>query len=553
MSRRSLAAAISALVLASPLAAQGLPDSVRQQVDKVFSSYDRTDSPGCVLGVYRKGEMAYARGYGMANLELGIALSPQSFLDLGSTSKQFAAFSILLLAQDGRLALTDPVRKHLPELGSYADPITIEQMVQHTSGLRDYLVLLSLAGYRTEDWTDDQDAMRLISLQREANFAPDSEWLYSNTGYFLLSQIVERVSGKTLRAFAEERIFRPLGMRGTHFHDDHVMIIPGRATGYSPRPDGGFGIDMSDFEQTGDGAVQTSIEELLHWDRNFYSGQVGGQDLVKRQQVPGALADGKPIEYAAGLMISTFRGQRTVRHGGAWAGYRAELLRFPDQRTSFAVLCNRGDASPSRLADEVAAIVLAGTLDAAPAEKASATPATAVAVPREVLAARAGVWRGKKTGEVRIIALEGDQLLLKLGRTIPLVPVSADRVSLLGQYTIRFETEGGKPVMVPEQAELGDERFELMPPFKPTAAELGAYAGDYYAPELDVTWRILIDGDGLKAELRGRELARLTPTMADAFSSTEGSSLTFVRKGKRITGFTVQAGRVRNIAFTRQP
>jgi hypothetical protein len=152
-----------------------------------------------------------------------------------------------------------------------------------------------------------------------------------------------------------------------------------------------------------------------------------------------------------------------------------------------------------------------------------------------------------------VIELEGDQLVLKLGRSIPLVPLSADRFSLLGEYSIRFEVEDGKPVMVPEQAALGNERFDLMPRFTPTAAELAAYAGDYYAPELDVTWRLAVNGNGLTAELRGRRLATLAPTTLDAFASTEGSSLTFTRKGKRITGFTVQAGRVRNIAFARQP
>jgi CubicO group peptidase (beta-lactamase class C family) len=551
-----LLAALAAIACASPVAAQALPDNLLRRVDSVFADYDRTDQPGCVLGVYRDQRMAYARGYGMANLELGIALSPQSFLDIGSTSKQFAAYAIGLLEQDGKLRRTDPVRNYLPELGTYAEAITVEQLIQHTSGLRDYLVLMSLAGYRTEDWTDARDALGLIVRQREANFAPDSEWLYSNTGYFLLAEIVQRVSGKSLRAFAAERIFGPLGMRGTHFHDDHAMVVPGRATGYSPKDEGGFGIDMSDFEQTGDGAVLTSVEELLRWDANFYTGQVGGMDLLRRQQQPGALADGKPIEYASGLFISKYHGQPTVSHGGAWAGYRAELLRFPEQRTSFAVLCNRGDANPSRRAERVADVVLGGVLEPARAASAAAAAAAAasVSVPRESLAQRAGVWKGRATGEVRIIELAGDGLVLKMGRDLPLVPLSADRFSIMESYSIRFETENGKPVLVPEQDVLGKDRFDLVPAFRPSVAELAAFAGSYYAPELDVTWRITADSAGLRAELRGRELAKLRPTYQDHFSGEQGSSLAFRRaKGGRVTGFSVQAGRVRNIVFTRVP
>jgi hypothetical protein len=310
---------------------------------------------------------------------------------------------------------------------------------------------------------------------------------------------------------------------------------------------------MSDFEQTGDGAVQTSVEELLRWDTNFYTGQVGGMDLVRRQQVPGALADGSLIEYASGLFISKYRGRPTVSHGGAWAGYRAELLRFPEQRTSFAVLCNRGDANPSRRAEQVADAVLAGALEPAPAE-AAAKPGTAVTVPREVLAQRVGIWKGRATGDVRIIELVGDRLVLKMGRDLPLMPLSADRFSLLDSYSIRFETEGGKPVLVPEQEALGKDRFDLVPAYRPEAADLAAFSGDYHAPELDVTWRIVRDSAGLRAELRGRELARLTPTYADHFSSAQGSSLAFRRDRRgRVTGFTVQAGRVRNILFTRVP
>jgi CubicO group peptidase (beta-lactamase class C family) len=551
---RSQRLAIAALLFATPGSAADatLSEATIRKVDEVFAAYDRSDEPGCVLGVYRDGGIAYARGYGMANLELGIALSPQSFLDIGSTSKQFTAFAIGLLEQDGELSRTDPIRKVLPELGSYADAITIEQMIEHTSGLRDYLELMSLAGSRSEDWTDGEDALHLIARQRAANFPPDSEYLYSNTGYFLLSLIVERVSGKTLRAFADERIFAPLGMRGTHFHDDHAMVVSQRATAYRPRAEGGFAIDMSDYEQTGDGAVLTSVLELLRWDSNFTTGEVGGLDLVRRQQVPGTLADGTRIEYASGLVISSFRGQSTVRHGGSWAGYRAELLRFPKQHTSFAVLCNRGDADPGALADQVAEVVLTGVLDPPEAQSTGAP----IELPRELLATRAGVWRGRTSGVDRIIELVGDRLMLEMGEDIPLVPLAADRFSLVDGISIRFETEHGKPVMIPEHSELGDERYDLLPAFRPGAIELEELAGEYYSAELDVTWRVLADATGLRAEVRGREVAELRPTSPDAFVATSGtssgSSLRFQRGAdEQVAGFTAQAGRARNIAFTR--
>lgn len=546
-------AGLAALALVHPLQSQGMPDSTRQQVDRVFAAYDRTDSPGCALGIYRDGEIRYARGYGMANLELGIAITPGTFFDIGSTSKQFTAFAIALLEQEGRLSQADPVRKYLPELGRYADSITVAQLVHHTSGLRDYLVLMSLAGIRDEDWTDGSDALRIIARQKEANFPPNSEYLYSNTGYFLLSEIVERVSGQTLRRFADARIFRPLGMRGSHFHDDHTMIVPGRATGYAPKDSGGYGIAMSDFEQTGDGAVQTSVEELLRWDRNFYVGTVGGMDLVRRQQVPWVLRDGTALDYAAGLRVVKYRGLNTVRHGGAWAGYRAELLRFPDQRTSVATLCNRADANPSALADRVADVILAGQMEAAPVA-ASRTVAEGVRLPVEMLQPKAGTWRGHRTGEIRSIALEGDRLVWRFGGgTLPLTPLAADRLQLPTGTVLSFDTESGRLVMRPDTPIAGEEAFDLMPPFAPSARQLAEYAGRYAADELGVTYELQVMDDVLVATLNGRELARMSPLWPDTFGGP-GVVMAFQRDNrKRLTGFTVQAGRVRNIAFTRLP
>ena len=546
-------AGLAVLAFVRPLHSQGLPDSTRQQVDRVFAAYDRTDSPGCALGVYRDGEIGYARGYGMANLELGIAITPGTFFDIGSTSKQFTAFAIALLEQEGRLSQADPVRKYLPELGRYADSITVAQLVHHTSGLRDYLVLMGLAGFRDEDWTDGGDALRFIARQKEANFPPNSEYLYSNTGYFLLSEIVERVSGQTLRPFAEARIFRPLGMRGSHFHDDHTMIVPSRATGYAPKDSGGYGIAMSDWEQTGDGAVQTSVEELLLWDRNFYAGTVGGMDLVRRQQVPWVLRDGTALDYASGLRVVKYRGLNTVRHGGAWAGYRAELLRFPDQRTSIAALCNRGDANPSALADRVSDIILAGQMEAAPVA-APGPVAEAVRLPIEMLRQRVGTWRGRRTGEIRSIVLEGDRLVWRFGGgTVPLTPLAADRLQLPTGTVLAFDTESSQLVMRPDTPIAGEAAFDLMPPFAPSARQLAEYAGRYAADELGVTYALQFGNDVLVATLNGRELARLSPLWPDTFGGP-GVVVAFQRDNrKRLTGFTIQAGRVRNIAFTRLP
>jgi CubicO group peptidase (beta-lactamase class C family) len=347
----------------SALGASGPQDKTAAAVDEVFSDYTKAGSPGCAVAVYRDGRISYTKGYGLANIEEDVPITPQTVFDIGSTSKQFTAASILLLEKEGKLSVNDEVRKYIPELPDYGQKISVLNLLNHTSGLRDYLTLMELAGINTDSVTTDEDALQIIVRQKALNFAPGSDWLYSNTGYFLLSIIVKRVSGKTLREFSAENIFSPLGMTHTQYRDDHAALIANRAAAYDPRENkGGYTLDVSYFEQTGDGAVHTSVEDLLKWDANFYSGQVGGKDFLAEIQEQGKLNGGKVLDYAKGLFIADYRGLHTVSHGGAWGGYRAELLRFPEQHFSVACLCNRADANPSRRAHQVADVYLSGLM-----------------------------------------------------------------------------------------------------------------------------------------------------------------------------------------------
>jgi CubicO group peptidase (beta-lactamase class C family) len=358
-----LAAGGLALSICGAASANGLGDKTTAAVDEVFADLAKPGSPGCALGVYRDGKIIYARGYGLANLEENIPIRPASLFDIGSTSKQFTAASILLLEKQGKLSVNDDVRKYVPELPDYGQKVTILQLLNHTSGLRDYLTLMELAGINTDSVTTDEDALALITRQKALNFVPGSDWLYSNTGFFLLSVIVKRVSGRTLREFAAENIFSPLGMTHTQYRDDHTSVVPIRAMAYDPKEHAdGYVLSVSYFEQTGDGAVHTSVEDLQKWDENFYSAQIGGKEFLAELQEQGKLNSGKVLDYAKGLFIEDYRGLHTVSHGGAWGGYRAELLRFPQQHFSVACLCNLGSADPSKRADEVADIYLASSL-----------------------------------------------------------------------------------------------------------------------------------------------------------------------------------------------
>jgi CubicO group peptidase (beta-lactamase class C family) len=554
--------AAAALILLAPLAPRpaaaqqpAIPADVVPRVDAVFSRFDRPDSPGCALGVYRDGAIAYARGYGSANLEHGVPIGPRTIFDIGSTSKQVTAMSVALLASDGTLSLDDDVRRWIPELPAYDRPITIRQLLSHTSGLRDYLTLMALRGTNFDGVTTGDDALALVVRQRKTNFTPGSEYLYSNSGFQLLSEIVKRASGRTLPEFARTRIFEPLGMRATHFHDDHTMIVPGRATGYAPRAGGGFRIDMSGFEQVGDGAVLTNIEELQRWDRNFYDGSVGGAEVLRWLQTPSTLTNGTALTYALGLQVTRYRGLPVVRHGGSWAGYRAELLRFPEQRTSVAVLCNLSTSNPSRLANEVADVLLAERLARREEPATGSRGAAAPAVGARDLAAYAGWYRDPATNELRQVALRGDTLVVGEGgeERAPLVALGEGRFGVPEwRSELRFVGAGAGMRLVEGAAGERATTYERFTPVSYEAARLADFAGDYVSDELDIRYAVAVDSGRLVVRLVGTPERPLAPIVADVFRAGDGIVLTFGRDpSRRVTGFTVDAGRVRGIGFVR--
>ncbi|MBZ5539139.1 MAG: serine hydrolase [Acidobacteriia bacterium] len=408
----AVSCAVLGLAPAPPARAQ---QEANAAVDAVFADVAKPGSPGCALGVYREGKMIYARGYGLADLEQSVPITPQSVFDIGSTSKQFTVTSVLLLEKQGKLSVNDDVRKYIPELPEYGGKITILHLMNHTSGLRDYLTLFELAGINTDSVTTDEDALAIIARQKALNFAPGSDWLYSNTGFFLLSVIVKRVSGQPLAEFAAENIFTPLGMTHTQFRDDHTSLIAKRALAYDPTGKGGYKLDVSYFEQTGDGAVHTSVEDLLRWDENFYSAQIGGKAYLAEIQERGKLASGKALEYAKGLFVGDYRALHTVSHGGSWGGYRAELLRFPEQHFSVACLCNVGNANPEKRARQVAEVYLGGLMKAKE-EKREAEDLEKqkpeIALAAEQLRAYTGDYWSEELGVTYRLALAGEKMKL---------------------------------------------------------------------------------------------------------------------------------------------
>ena len=394
-------------------------DETATRIERIFSAWDRPDAPGIALGIALDGVLVDRRGYGSANLDFELPLDTDSVFYLASVSKQFVAACIALLHIDGRLSLDDDVRRHIPELPRYETTITVRQLVHHTSGLRDYVLLMDLAGKHLTDVHSDDDLLALVCRQRELDFRPGERHQYSNTGYLLLAEIVGRVSGTTLREFAEERIFSRLGMRDTRFHDDRTRIIRNRVTSYDRSGDGFRVSYIANWDKVGSGGLLSTVEDLALWDRNFATKEVGGEALLDLLHTRGVLSDGTVLDYAFGLVHGEYKGLKTVAHNGSFMGFRTTYLRFPANGLSVILLSNMSDTDPRALAHQVADVYLVEPIG-------------------EALAAYAGRFGSDELQVTCDVAVDGADLTLLCGDRLALLAPSprSDTFSASGREIV---------------------------------------------------------------------------------------------------------------------
>jgi len=346
-----------------------IKEKLAKEVDELFKQWDKADSPGCALAIIKDGKIIYKKGYGMANLEYDIPITPQTIFHVASVSKQFTAFSILLLEQEGKLSLKDEIQSYLSYLPHFGKKITIQHLLNHTSGLRDQWALLRIAGWRMDDVITQSDILNIVKRQKELNFKPGSEFLYSNTGYTLLAEIVAAISGMKFTDFTNLKIFKPLEMEQTHFHLDHQQIVKNRAYSYGFNSKGKIAKNILSYANVGATSLFTTVEDMAKWDKNFYTGKVGGMDVLKKMVQKGVLNDGKEIEYANGLIINKYKGLLTIGHDGGDAGFRTDFFRFPNQQITIICFSNFAGLRAVIISKKVADIILEKKLGKTPKEK----------------------------------------------------------------------------------------------------------------------------------------------------------------------------------------
>ncbi len=503
---------------------------------------DRRDGPGCVVGVRRAGRTLHLRAYGMANLETEASLETGSVLEAGSVSKQVTAAAVLMLAREGLLSLDDDIRSFIREFPSYRRPVTLRHLLTHTSGVRDQTVLLALAGQPAGSRVQtNADVLDLLGRQRGLNFEPGRYFLYSNSGYTLLAEVVARVTERSLAEWSEEKLFRPLGMQGTRWRDDHRTVVSGRATAYRPRSGGGWFQDMPFAMTYGATGLLTTVPDLLRWNDALAAGRAPlTRELVEAMENPARLADGTSLDYGLGLYLERRRGAREVSHDGTTAGYRAQLSRWPEQQLSIAILCNGADTDPGEYAQVIARGLL-GIAEQAPA------PAPAAPTEAPDMASLTGLWRDTVFDRLVRIGLQNGRLTISAGGPeVPLVHLGNSR--LWNSQTGGFRLEQGGAGWRLWQEKDGVHEYLREPGV--VSVDPTQYAGRYWSDELGVLSEVAVGSRGLTIRSGGEPPAPLTPIYRDGFR-TESVTIRFQRDSSGVNGFRLYAGRAIGLEFAR--
>jgi len=507
-------------------------------VDHIFAAFN-THTPGCAVGVSEHGTVALRAGYGMADLERGVPVNADTVFESGSVAKQFTAMAILLLAQQGKISLDDPMRKYLPELPDYGASLKIRHVLSHVSGLRDWRLVATFSGTPEGTYVlDNHDLLRMASRQRALNFDPGTAYSYTNTGFNIATILIERAlgNGKTFQEFTREAIFEPLNMTHTRWRDDFRAVVPNRALAYGFRA-GGWIQDTPIENIIGAGGMLSTVGDWLLWNENFTHAKVGGSEIVNLQQTPATLSGGKTIAYAAGLTVGTFDGFREVSHGGSTGGYRTWIGRYPEKGVSVAVMCNSAQANPTQLGRETARLWTGGV----PAP----TP-TPVVIEPATLGRLAGMYRKVRDNTVAEFRVRDGKLMFDRQA---LIPVSATEFSA-GQG--KFVFQGGRLNQVTADGDIAYERVE---PAHPTDTELAPLAGKFESGETGSTLTVAAKAGELTLAIGWNKPVRLRPTFRDAFVMENGGgamSIVFHRdQAGNVTGLSAGDDRVWDLRFTR--
>jgi CubicO group peptidase (beta-lactamase class C family) len=527
------------------------------KIDELFLKWNKPDTPGVALGVIKNGELIYSKGYGVADLEHDVPITPSSVFYMASVSKQFITMGILLLEEQGKIDLDAEIQTYLPDFPRYDSPLTIRHFIHHTSGVRDFLTLWRLAGNSTLDHISEDAVYQLIKNQKTLNFTPGSQYLYSNSCYFMLAMIIEKVSGISIKEFGDRYLFEPLGMKNTHFHNDVEHIIKNRVFSYAPTKNNGYRNLIMRFDLVGSGGLYSNIEDMLLWDQNFYKNKLGKgkQDLIVKLHEEGLLNSGKSTKYAFGLSKSTYRGLKTVSHGGALAGYRTFFLRFPKQNTSIVILANVSNFKSGKNAKKIADIVLNDYLaqNKIKQENKQILPLKHVSVPIEKLKLYVGTYEVRTGVEVGVSLKNNVLSILEKwnNKSYNLAAINDDSFVKSDNSNFKLQFSDIKKMKAKRLAvDTGTSKRILKRKYELPDVNLEDYVGSYFSEELNVTYEVYLDNTSLKSKVLYNKPITLSPTNVEQFTF-RSTVFNFERSNDQVISFTIDSGRVKGMKFVK--
>ncbi|MGS2726515.1 serine hydrolase [Psychroserpens sp. BH13MA-6] len=522
-------------------------------IDSLFMAWELKNEPGCAVSIIKNGETIYEKGFGLANLEQEVGITPTSKFYIASNSKQFTAFCALLLEEQGLLDLDQPIQTYLPDFPEYEWPITPRHLIHHTNGFRDYLHLLYLKGKDLMNEISEEEVYDMIKNQKSLNHQPGDKFLYNNSGYFLLGRIIEKVSGQSLKDFAHTHIFEPLGMNDTFYYDDNTVLVSNRAHSYN-KTDGGFKNLTTRFQLVGSGGIYSTVEDLALWDHNFDDNELGkgADDIISKMYSEGLFNNGQPCGYAFGLRKNTYKGIETLSHGGSLEGYRSAFLRFPEEKLSIIILANRDDAMPMEKAHTIADLFL----DIKKAPKAAPEENVAKTTDKFQLEQLVGHYE-LRPGMLVEITLKNEELWLHQkwnDRSYTIVNRSGNTYGVPNEETIVFEfstlEHGAAQRLKALQGDKTTIAKRTLESNEPT--DIKAYIGKYYNDELDITYEVSVLNDELIVKIPYFETLKLKSIAKDAFVTYYGAQVRFTRTNGAVTAFMVDSGRVNGLSFIKQ-
>jgi len=537
--------------------AQSLPDSTIKKIDSLFLKWNTANSPGCTVGIVRNDSLIFSKGYGMANLEYAIPNEPQTLYHMASVSKQFTAFSIVLLARQGKLKLDDDIHKWLPWFPDLKEKITIRNLLNHTSGIRDQWQLLAISGTRLDDVITQDHIIKILSKQQALNFKPGDQYSYSNSGFTMLAEIVKAVSGQTLRQFTDSAIFKPLGMTSTHIHDDYTEIEKNRSYSYNRKDSTHFTNAVLSYSVAGATSLFTNINDMSKWIMNFYDHKVGDQEDINMLTQKGKLNSGKELSYALGIGNDTWRGWRQYSHGGADAGYRTYVAVFPDLKMGFMVFSNLGDFDPGGKVYEMADLFIKDTASKKEAVKKEQRD-SAAAILKDTMSIKK--FTGNYIGEDGVpfsFDIRNRQLHYHIyDESNFLIKEKNDTFSIPQSPEVKFvfsikRKDTTLDLITPDQV------YHLKKYIKDTSQSdefLKTYTGIYYCPELDCRYGIVLKDHHLFLTNSKYNDAKLTLIGNDHLTNVNWwiNHLMMKRDSKNnIIGFDVNSGRIMHLRFNK--